>query len=78
MLAKRPPESLANFRWVGPVPDELKDLTWIEEGVIAIFGGYCSRWGLLQIPGVIANAWVVADRGLSLTSNVIAVIGGYC
>jgi hypothetical protein len=31
MLGKRRPESLANFRWVGPVPDELKDLTWIEE-----------------------------------------------
>ncbi len=27
MLAKRPAESLANFRWVGPVPDELKELT---------------------------------------------------
>ena len=35
MLARRPPESLANFRWVGPVPDELKDLTWIEELLIA-------------------------------------------
>ena len=35
MLGKRPPESLANFRWVGPVPDELKDLTWIEELLIA-------------------------------------------
>ena len=34
-LAKRPSESLANFRWVGPVPDELKDLTWIEELLIA-------------------------------------------
>ena len=31
MLARRPAESLANFRWVGLVPDELKDLTWIEE-----------------------------------------------
>src|SRR6266496_2099817 len=31
MLGKRPPESLANFRWVRPVPSELKDLTWIEE-----------------------------------------------
>jgi hypothetical protein len=29
MLGKRPPESLANFRWVGPMPDELKNLTWI-------------------------------------------------
>jgi hypothetical protein len=35
MLGKRPPESLANFRWVGPVPDELKDLTWIEELLVA-------------------------------------------
>ena len=35
MLAKRPAESLANFRWVGPVSDELKDLTWIEELLVA-------------------------------------------
>src|SRR5579859_6544881 len=35
MLARRPAESLANFRWVGPVPDELKDLTWIEELILA-------------------------------------------
>ena len=35
MLAKRPAESLANFRWVGLVPDELKELTWIEELLIA-------------------------------------------
>ena len=35
VLAKRPAESLANFRWVGPMPDELKDLTWIEELLIA-------------------------------------------
>ena len=35
MLGKRPPESLANFRWVGPTPDELKNLTWIEELLIA-------------------------------------------
>src|SRR5579859_7303304 len=35
MLGKRPPESLAYFRWVGPMPDELKDLTWIEELLIA-------------------------------------------
>ena len=34
-LAKRPAESLANFRLVGPMPDELKDLTWIEELLIA-------------------------------------------
>ena len=31
----RPPESLAHFRWVGPVPPELQDLTWIEELLIA-------------------------------------------
>ena len=35
MLGKRPPESLANYRWVGPMPDELKNLTWIEELLIA-------------------------------------------
>jgi hypothetical protein len=35
MLSKRLAESLANFRWVGPMPDELKDLTWIEELLIA-------------------------------------------
>src|SRR6266496_667358 len=35
MLAKRPAESLANFRCVRLVPDELKELTWIEELLIA-------------------------------------------
>ena len=35
VLAKRPAESLANFRWVGPMPNELKDLTWIEKLLIA-------------------------------------------
>ena len=35
MLGKRLPESLANFRMVGPMPDELKDLMWIEELLIA-------------------------------------------
>ena len=35
MLARRPAESLANFRWVGLVPDELKDLAWIEELLVA-------------------------------------------
>ena len=35
VLAKRPAASLANFRWVGPMPNELKDLTWIEELLIA-------------------------------------------
>ena len=31
----RPRESLANYRWVGPVPPELQELTWIEELLIA-------------------------------------------
>ena len=31
----QPSEALANFRWVGPVPEELRDLTWIEELLIA-------------------------------------------
>jgi hypothetical protein len=31
----RPPELLAHFRWVGPVPPELQGLTWIEELLIA-------------------------------------------
>src|SRR5579859_5397854 len=31
----RPPELLANFRWIGPVPPELQGLTWIEELLIA-------------------------------------------
>ena len=30
-----PAEALANFRWIGPMPDELKDLTWVEEALIA-------------------------------------------
>jgi hypothetical protein len=30
-----PPEALANFRWIGPLPPELSDLNWIEEIVIA-------------------------------------------
>ena len=29
-----PSEALANFQWVGPVPEELQDLTWIEELLI--------------------------------------------
>ena len=28
-------EALANFRWIGLVPEELKDLTWVEEALIA-------------------------------------------
>jgi len=31
----QPSEALANFRWVGPVPEELRDLTWIEELLVA-------------------------------------------
>jgi hypothetical protein len=31
----RPPEALANYRWVGPRPSELDDLTWAEEALIA-------------------------------------------
>src|SRR5579859_2631710 len=30
-----PPESLANYRWIGPVPPELQDLTWMKELLIA-------------------------------------------
>jgi hypothetical protein len=30
-----PNESLANFHWVGMVPEELQDLTWLEELLIA-------------------------------------------
>src|SRR5204862_6201846 len=30
-----PTEALANFRWIGPVPEELKDLTWVEEALVA-------------------------------------------
>jgi len=32
---RQPSEAPANFRWVGPVPEELQDLTWIEELLIA-------------------------------------------
>ena len=35
MPAKRPAESLANFRWVRSMPDELRDFTWIDELLIA-------------------------------------------
>src|SRR5436190_3488752 len=31
----QPSKALANFRWVAPVPEELRDLTWIEELLIA-------------------------------------------
>ena len=30
-----PSRSLANYRWIGPVPPELQNLTWIEEQLIA-------------------------------------------
>src|SRR5438552_8752282 len=30
-----PVEALANFRWTGPVPEEMKDLTWVEEALVA-------------------------------------------
>ena len=33
--AHQPSEALANFRWIGPVPEELRDLTWIEQLLIA-------------------------------------------
>ena len=32
---RQPSEALANFRWIGSVPEELRDLTWIEELLIA-------------------------------------------
>ena len=41
LKGKRPIQALANSRWIGPVPDELKDLTWAETALIArshIFG----------------------------------------
>jgi hypothetical protein len=31
----QPIQSLANYRWIGPVPDELLDLNWLEELLIA-------------------------------------------
>ena len=30
-----PVEALANFRWLGSVPEELRDLTWVEEALVA-------------------------------------------
>lgn len=32
---KTPRDSLANYRWMGNVPDELKDLNWIEESLVS-------------------------------------------
>jgi hypothetical protein len=34
-VGQLPPEALANHRWCGPQPPELKDLSWIESIVIA-------------------------------------------
>jgi hypothetical protein len=31
----RPRESLTNYRWIGAIPPELQDLTWIKELLIA-------------------------------------------
>jgi hypothetical protein len=31
----QPQESLANYRWMGAIPPELQDLTWIKELLIA-------------------------------------------
>ena len=41
LKGRQPTESLANFRWVGPVPEELHGLNWIEELLISrayVFG----------------------------------------
>ena len=32
---RQPIEALANFRWIGPVPEQMQGLTWIEELLIA-------------------------------------------
>jgi hypothetical protein len=32
---KLPIQSLANYRWIGPVPPQLQDLTWMEELLVA-------------------------------------------
>jgi hypothetical protein len=32
---KTPRDSLANYRWIGNIPEELRDLNWIEESLIA-------------------------------------------
>jgi hypothetical protein len=34
-INKLPPQSLANRRWIGPVPPQLQDLTWMEGLLIA-------------------------------------------
>ena len=35
MANRRPTEALSNYRWIGEQPEELSDLTWIEELLIA-------------------------------------------
>jgi hypothetical protein len=35
MKGKRPKQSLANYRWIGPIPEELSDLNWVEELLVA-------------------------------------------
>src|SRR6266516_1111541 len=32
---RQPVQSLSNFRWIGPVPKKLQNLTWLEEQLIA-------------------------------------------
>src|SRR5579859_2269659 len=32
---KTPRDSLANYRWIGDIPEELRDLNWIEESLIS-------------------------------------------
>jgi hypothetical protein len=32
---KQPIEAIANFRWIGPLPSKLQDLSWTEELIIA-------------------------------------------
>jgi hypothetical protein len=39
-----PLAALANYRWLGPVPPELQDLTFMEERVIAQATSQSPRW----------------------------------
>src|SRR5579859_4952315 len=32
---KTPQDSLANYQWIGDIPEELRDLNWIEESLIS-------------------------------------------
>src|SRR5271155_1848798 len=32
---KTPRDSMANYRWIGDIPEELQDLTWVEESLIS-------------------------------------------